>query len=144
MLKAVITRWNTMAELIGCALKLREPLNLLINAEQNNRSVYGTRLHHFKLSRQEWELLAELHPLLDVFLEATKKISQSNIPLIHEVIPIFDILSRILDDFVNDNEKFPAVRAAARRGHAMLNKYYGITDESIMYRIAICMFNSPS
>jgi len=133
-----------MAELIGCALKLREPLNLLINAEQNNRSVYGTRLHHFKLSRQEWELLAELHPLLDVFLEATKKISQSNIPLIHEVIPIFDILSRILDDFVNDNEKFPAVRAAARRGHAMLNKYYGITDESIMYRIAICMFNSPS
>jgi hypothetical protein len=35
--------------------------------------------------------------------------------------------------------KFPVVRAAARRGRAMMNKYYGLTDDSIMYRVAMCM-----
>jgi hypothetical protein len=58
-------------------------------------------------------------------------------PLLHLVIPIFDILTHVLDDFIDDQEKYPAVRAAARRGRAMLNKYYGLLDESIMYCIAM-------
>jgi hypothetical protein len=73
-----------------------------------------------------------------IFLEATKKISQSKIPLLHEVIPIVDIITRALDDFVDDITKFPVVRAAARRGRAMMNKYYSLTDDSVMYRIAMC------
>jgi hypothetical protein len=108
-----------------------------LELEQHNRA-RGVRLQRFKLTKAEWDLLAQLHPLLDIFLEATKKISQTNTPLLHEVIPIFDILTHALDDFVGDEDKLPAVRAAARRGHAMLDKYYGITDESIMYRIAMC------
>jgi hypothetical protein len=36
----------------------------------------------------------------------------------------------------------PAVRMAATRGRAMLNKYYGLTDDSMVYRIAMCMFIS--
>ena len=129
-----------MAELIRRALKLREPLSLLVGLEQHNRGMRGVCLQRFKLTKQEWELLSQLHPLLDIFLEATKKISQTNTPLLHEVIPIFDILTQALDDFIDDENKLPAVRAAARRGRAMLNKYYGITDGSIMYRIAMCMF----
>jgi len=31
----------------------------------------------------------------------------------------------------------PAVRGGAKKGIAVLNKYYAKTDESIMYRIAI-------
>jgi hypothetical protein len=72
-----------------------------------------------------------------VFLQATKKISQSEVPLLHEVVPIFDIITRTLDDYVDDQSKFPAVRAAARRGLVMLNKYYALTDDSIMYRVAM-------
>jgi hypothetical protein len=144
MIRSVATRWNTTSELIGRALQLREPLNLLVNLEQHNRAGRGARLHRFKLSRQEWELLSQLHPLLEVFLVATQKISQSNTPLIHEVIPIFDVLTRALDDYADDKNIFPAVRAAARRGRALLNKYYGISDESIVYRISICMCLYPS
>jgi hypothetical protein len=137
MIRAVATRWNTMAELIGRAVKLREPLNLLVNLEQHNRGSRGVCLLRFKLSKQEWELLSQLYPLLEVFLEATKKISQRSIPLLHDVVPIFDILTRVLDDYIDDQEKHPAIRATAHRGHAMLNKYYGLTDKSIMYRIAM-------
>ena len=126
-----------MAKLLGRALELREPLNLLVNLEQHNKGSRGVRLQRFKLSKQEWELLEQLFPLLDVFLEATKKISQSNCPLLHDIIPIFDILTHVLDDHIDDDTKLPAVRAAARRGHVMLNKYYGVTDDSIMYCLAM-------
>jgi hypothetical protein len=64
--------------------------------------------------------------------------SQSQTPLIHEVIPIFDIITHHLDKFVDNSDNFLAVRSAAQRGHAMMNKYYSLTDESIMYRIAMC------
>jgi hypothetical protein len=70
-------------------------------------------LNWFKLSKQEWELLGQLHPLLDMFLEATKKISQSKIHLVHEVILICDILTRTLDNYIDDLTKLPVVQAAA-------------------------------
>jgi hypothetical protein len=31
---------------------------------------------------------------------------------------------------------------AAVRGRVMLNKYYGLTDDSVMYRIAMCKWLS--
>ena len=54
-----------MVELIGRALELREALMLLVGLEQHNRG-RGTRLSRFKLSKQEWEVLTQLHPLLEV------------------------------------------------------------------------------
>ena len=66
MVRAVATRWNTMAELIGRALQLREALMLLVGLEQHNKGARGVRLSRFKLSKQEWELLNQLHPLLEV------------------------------------------------------------------------------
>jgi hypothetical protein len=101
-----------MAELIGRALKIREPLTLLINEQLHRNS--QIRLQDLKLSRSEWEFLSQLFPLLKLFLKSTKKISQSDVPLLHEVIPIFDIITRALDNFVNDSHKYLAVRAAAR------------------------------
>jgi hypothetical protein len=66
MIQAVLTRWNTMVDVIGRALQLREPIGLLINLEQHNRGPRSPRLRRFKLSKQEWDLLNQLHPLLDV------------------------------------------------------------------------------
>jgi hypothetical protein len=43
MIRAVSTRWNTTAELIGRAKDLRLALNLLVNMEQHNKS-RGVRL----------------------------------------------------------------------------------------------------
>ena len=54
-----------MVELIGRALELREALMLLVGLEQHNRG-HGACLSQFKLSKQEWEVLTQLHPLLEV------------------------------------------------------------------------------
>jgi hypothetical protein len=67
MIRPVAPRWNTLTEVIGRALKIREALILLVNLEQyNKKGSRGMRLMRYKLSRQEWELLAQLFPLLDV------------------------------------------------------------------------------
>ena len=75
--------------------------------------------------------------LTKVFLLATKKISKSKIPLIHQVIPIFDIITTTLEDNIDKHTLPPVVRHAALRGYLMLNKYYSLTDESVVYRIAM-------
>ncbi|KAF8228983.1 hypothetical protein L208DRAFT_1379112 [Tricholoma matsutake] len=64
----------------------------------------GVQLKHFQLLSKEWDLLDKLYPLLDVFLFAMKKISENKIPLIHDVIPIFNILMTTLEKFIDDRK----------------------------------------
>ncbi|KDR74458.1 hypothetical protein GALMADRAFT_29018, partial [Galerina marginata CBS 339.88] len=73
------------------------------------------------------------------FLFATKEISQSATPLIHQVIPIFDIITTALEDKIDDSTLPLAVCHSALQGYFMLNKYYSLTDESIVYRIAMIL-----
>lgn len=63
----------------------------------------------------------------------------SRTPLVSSVIPRIDDLVCSIDDFKDDDAKHPAVRSAAMRGLAILNKYYQKTDESYVYRIAMGM-----
>jgi hypothetical protein len=48
-----------------------------------------------------------------------------------------DGLFDTLDDFASDSSKLPAVRMVAKRGLTILKKYYGKTDESAIFRIAM-------
>ena len=64
--------------------------------------------------------------------------SQSKMPLLHNVIPVIDIITWALDDYSRDTALPLAMRMATLRGCTMLDKYYGLTDESIVYRIAMC------
>jgi len=63
--------------------------------------------------------------------------SQSSVALVHQVIPLFDGIMRALDDHAKDPKNKPAVCMAAVRGRIMLDKYYGLTDDSVVYRIAM-------
>ena len=51
--------------MVEWALQLQEALKLLVVMEQHNRP-RGARLEHFKLSKDEWELLTQLFQILDV------------------------------------------------------------------------------
>ena len=75
-----------------------------------------------------------------MFLFVTKEVSKSTVPLVHEVIPFIDSLSDMLEDAVQDSSLLPCVQMAARCGSTMLNKYYGKTDESIVFWIAMSSF----
>ncbi|GJE85026.1 hAT transposon family protein [Phanerochaete sordida] len=138
MVRAIATRWNSLAQAIGRALKLRAPLTRLLSMPKYDKK--GKKgLARFKLSKKEWDLLEQLHAVLTMFLRATDRVSRSNIPLVHEVIPVIDIITgKLLEAMTND--ELPAqVRYGAALGYRLLNKYYSATDESIMYRCAMLL-----
>lgn len=78
-----------------------------------------------------------------MFLFVTKQISSGTSPRIHQVIPYIDSLNDALDDFSDNTNLFPTVRMAARRGAVILNKYYGKTNESNVFRIAMSDYLYP-
>ena len=51
-----------------------------------------------------------------------------------------DVLTAHLDDFQDNLTLTSAIRAAAKRGRLMLSKYYSLTDETPIFRIAMSMF----
>jgi hypothetical protein len=65
MVQDVAMWWNSTAELLPHALELRKALNMLVNFGQHNQA-HSARLQRFKLSLDEWELLKQLWPLLEV------------------------------------------------------------------------------
>jgi hypothetical protein len=62
-----------------------------------------------------------------------RQISQNQVPLIHDVIPLFDILTTAMDDFIDNIDLHPTVCAAALQGSLLMNKYYSLTDDSIAF-----------
>ncbi|KAL1947002.1 hypothetical protein VTO73DRAFT_13963 [Trametes versicolor] len=138
LIRSVKTRWNTVTEVLGRALKMRMVLTDLCDMVQFNKA-HGVRLRQFVLSDEEWVALQQLHDLLDPFLFATKEISTSGRTLVHQVIPYIDVLTSHVDNFKKDDALLPAIRAAAQRGRVILDKYYSLTDDSIVYRIAMIL-----
>ncbi|KAF8578273.1 hypothetical protein K439DRAFT_1362533, partial [Ramaria rubella] len=69
----------------------------------------------------------------------TKRMSASKISWIFEVIPVIDLLTATLDQYASDKKFFPVVRSAAAKGCEILNKYYSLTDDSVVYRIAMIL-----
>ena len=85
-----------------------------------------------------------LMSILQPFLFATKAVSASSRALVHDVIPYIDILTRHVDQFRRDDSLSPMVRAAAKCGRQILDKYHSRTDETIIFRVAMGMFHTWS
>ena len=66
MVHDIPTHWNSTAELIQCALELAPALKVLVVKAEHNKPGCGVQLKCFQLSPEEWKLLDELSPLLDV------------------------------------------------------------------------------
>jgi hypothetical protein len=65
MIRDVSTRWNSTAELVQRALELKDALKILVVKAAHNKP-RGVRLARFILSEEEWVLLKQLSPLLEV------------------------------------------------------------------------------
>lgn len=65
MVRDVSTRWNSTASMLERTLQLREALQVLVVEKEHNRP-RGARLARFKLSKDEWDVLTQLFPILDV------------------------------------------------------------------------------
>ena len=65
LVHSVKTRWNTVVEVLERALEMKDVLADLCDMVQFNRPG-SVRLRRFMLTDTEWEILAQLHQLLDV------------------------------------------------------------------------------
>ena len=65
MICDVPTRWNSTAALIQQSLDLKPALKVLVIMKEYNKA-HGVRLMRFQLREDEWAILEELTPLLNV------------------------------------------------------------------------------
>ncbi|KAJ7208614.1 hypothetical protein GGX14DRAFT_395761 [Mycena pura] len=165
VLHAVITRWNTVTDVIVRGLELQPALDKLALVSRGRSSI-----KNLLLSGDEWQCMFQLGEVLKPFKDATLRISTNKHPRIFEVIPIIDLLTQFLEGvakkevapvFVHPQDRkaaaaggrgrtaatsepttrkhFDVVRAGALGGLGILDKYYAKTDDSIMYRVAMIM-----
>ena len=66
--------------------------------------------------------------------------SHAKTPLLHQVIPYMDSLTASLDDFHANTDLNPVVHIAADHGRVVIDKFYGMTDELHLFRMAMRMF----
>ncbi len=57
--------------------------------------------------------------------------------MLHEVIPIMDLLNDELKKIVNNASQPSVIRKAVQRAITVLDKYYTLTDDSIMWKTAM-------
>ncbi|SJL16081.1 uncharacterized protein ARMOST_19597 [Armillaria ostoyae] len=138
MIRAVVTHWLTHGTVLRHALILRPALDMLCDMPDWNKN-RKKAISCFKLTRLEWQFIEQLRPMLMMLSVASERISSSGVPLLHEVIPLFDLLISKFEDIIIDTDLFPGVRAATIHGHAVLCKYYSKTDDSYMYRMSMIM-----
>ena len=72
-----------------------------------------------------------------MFADGTNHISQLEMVLIHQVIPIIDILTDKLQAIVRNTRMLMSIRHGAQNAIVVLDKYYARTDDSVMYRAAM-------
>ncbi|THU88874.1 hypothetical protein K435DRAFT_570518, partial [Dendrothele bispora CBS 962.96] len=121
--RIVKTRWNTYAVMLESVLHLRPALQRLCD-------------HHSDLAtitRSEWDLIDGLHKILNPFIWFTKEMEGNQRPLIHEVIPLMDMINRKLEAVVDNDFQDNLLRIAAKKGLMVLDKYYAKTDDSLIY-----------
>ncbi|KAI0028505.1 hypothetical protein K488DRAFT_58439 [Vararia minispora EC-137] len=130
--RRVPTRWNAD---FAC---MRSHL-LFQNAVQELTGVTSNKLGAFRLTDSQWRLAEEVcSRLLPLFDDLTRLFSHSNVPLIHEAVPmLMSLIKKLRRASLTDS--LPAVsRVASRASEIMAQKYFDLlTDECEVYIIAI-------
>jgi hypothetical protein len=85
-------------------------------------------------------VLSSYLSFLQIFKTVTLEFS-TDTPCIANVIPAMDRMHADLQAACNNEDYSIAIRAALEVGMNLLNKYYSITDNSEVYRIAMGMSN---
>ncbi|CAB4401720.1 unnamed protein product [Rhizophagus irregularis] len=128
----VRTRWNSTFFMLDRALNLRDPIDDI--------SLLESELNKFLISNEEWNIVKELHRVLEKFYKATEYMSTSKYVTLSSSVPIYNkLLDHIEGLLDNDDAKYckiSIIREAIRKGYEKLRTYYTKTDDSDAYTIA--------
>ncbi|KIJ16144.1 hypothetical protein PAXINDRAFT_75969, partial [Paxillus involutus ATCC 200175] len=126
MPRDVSTRWNSTFDMLEYALNHRKA----VDSVTQDRAL---GLRKFELDDSEWVLLEQLH---DILKDVTLYFSRST-PNLATVIPAMDLIDEKLTTYSLNRKYSPAICAAVGLSKRTLNKYYQLTDNSEVYRIAM-------
>ncbi|KAJ3834418.1 hypothetical protein F5878DRAFT_518082, partial [Lentinula raphanica] len=123
----VATRWNSTYDMMAAFLEMKTEVSEFLDRSSN-------RLSDFVLSEDEWEAIKDL---VSILKEATTFFSTHS-PSVAAVIPAMDAIDQAFaTGIVNRQVLSTPVRHALSVGKKTLNKYYQLTDDSHIYRMAI-------
>ncbi|KAJ7019651.1 hypothetical protein C8F04DRAFT_975384 [Mycena alexandri] len=127
--RRVPTRWNSDLACLASHVHFERPVKQLT---QDN-------LEEYALTAAQWKLAKELCQALQVFEDITKLFSQAEVPLVYEVIPMLEALEDELTNMRDDASLPDVIRIAAIAALLVIGKYYALSDDTEVYRIAIIM-----
>lgn len=130
--RRVPTRWNSDLACFDAHIVLRIAVEQLTAPAAN-------KLNSFRLNEAQWLLLEQVVDVLSIFEDGTLLFSQSSVPLIHEAVPLLRSIQVSLAA-VRDATDLPnVIRVAAQASLLVCNKYFSLSDDCEVYRIAIAM-----
>ncbi|KAE9403449.1 hypothetical protein BT96DRAFT_758363, partial [Gymnopus androsaceus JB14] len=89
------------------------------------------------LEDEEWDAIEGLVSALKILKDATTFFS-SNMPIVAAVIPAMDAINEMFATGIIDKQILSGpIHHALTIGKKTLNKYYMLTDESHIYRVAM-------
>ncbi|KAG1748375.1 uncharacterized protein EDB91DRAFT_1218757 [Suillus paluster] len=128
--RRVPTRWNSDFACLKTHMSFEKEIKLFTSQEANGLQIYA-------LTVTQWKLTKQLIPVLEIFDDLTNRFSQAEVPLVHEVIPMLERLEHMMVKVSRDTELSAIVRVAALAALQVIGKYYTLTDDNEVYRIAI-------
>ncbi|KAJ7934998.1 hypothetical protein B0H13DRAFT_1591256, partial [Mycena leptocephala] len=124
----VATRWNSTYDLLVFAVKYEAAIDTITGDKS------GRTLRDSELELEEWRIV---HDLVKVLKDAILFFSREDISSNANVLPTMGVIDRHLTRVLPDDELHTSVRMAPLLAKKKMNKYYGSTDDSNIYRIAM-------
>ncbi|QRV85677.1 hAT family dimerization protein [Ceratobasidium sp. AG-Ba] len=131
----LIEAWNTDYECLLSHQELKTCVEMQTAESEND-------LRNLSLDNDQWNLLDQLVYVLQIFKEATDLFSQSEVPMVHEVVPIFVQMRQRLELAHDDTEHnlHPLIGAAA---HSSLMVFFEVFRTfSLLFDLPFSSFKS--
>ncbi|KAG8687255.1 hypothetical protein FRC11_007521 [Ceratobasidium sp. 423] len=96
----------------------------------------------YQLSKKDFKVMKVLLELLKLLSVLTEILSKSNVPMLADILVHFDGLNQLYCNMANDKSIPVWGRQGANRARLKLDKYYSMTDTSIMYCLAVVLHPS--
>jgi hypothetical protein len=112
-------RWNSTDELLKAAIKMERPIRAVLYSQTWDDSVH----QNLTPTDTDWALFRELAIFFNIFRRPTVQSQAERYPTLHNTIPNYLHMIRMLNVWQLQDDK-PFLKAAAIAGHTVLTKYY--------------------
>jgi len=131
LVQEVSTRWNSTYLMIARIVKVSTPLNATFRDQ-----AYKKKLEKFALSSDETACLKDLVDVLQIFHEATEKLSGEKFATVSMILPLFNSIRSMLPNESNMRGTKALFISALRKSFDHYSSKYSIFDNQVLITAA--------